>query len=129
MIMQSSAGHGRQFLHNFDLDIYPGLRFIPGRVYELIDYKQYLWPGHGLPADAETYQFVEAEYMMADEYDALIKDPSDFMTRVIMPRFFGAFEPFQKLKPPTSIVELETEYFMPYTVPDVRVTLQVHLVK
>jgi hypothetical protein len=62
--MQISAGHGRQFLHNFDLDIYPGLRFIPGRVYELIGYKQDLWPGHGLPADAETYQFVEAEYVM-----------------------------------------------------------------
>jgi hypothetical protein len=116
-----------KFLHDFDLDIYIGAGAIPGRVYDMIDFKQYAWPGHGLPPDAGTTQFVEAEYMRGDEYDALMRDPSDFMTRVMMPRIFGAFESFSKLKPSTSIVELPTSYFTPFTMPDVRAALQVLL--
>ena len=116
-----------KFLHDFDLDTYGGTGVVPGRVYELIDFKQYTWPGHGLPADASGVQFIEDEYMMADEYDALIRDPSDYMTRVMMPRIFGAFESFRKLRPATSIVEMPTGYFTPFTRPDVRAALRVLL--
>ena len=113
-----------KFLNDFDLDVYIPPGAIPGRVYDLIDFKQYTWPGHGQPPDATGTQFVEAEYMTADEYDALITDPSDFMTRIIVPRIFGAFEPFRKLRPATSIVELPAGYFAPFTRPDVQAALR-----
>jgi uroporphyrinogen-III decarboxylase len=117
-----------KFFHDFDMDTYTGpATVIPGKVYDLLDYKLYSWPSHGLSPDSELYQCVEGEYMMADEYDALLKDPSDFYLRVYMPRVFGAFESFKKLRPFTDIVELPTGYFAPYTKPDVRASLQVLL--
>jgi hypothetical protein len=116
-----------KFLNDFDLDVFSAPGPVPGRVYDLIDFKQYRWPGHGLPPDASGTQFVEAEYMMADEYDALIRDPSDFITRVMMPRIFGAFESFRNLRPATSIVEMPASYFTPFSRPDVRASLQVLL--
>ena len=53
-----------KFLHEFEMDAYapPALVF-PGKVYETLDYKLYKWPGHGLPSDTPTYQFVEGEYI------------------------------------------------------------------
>ena len=114
-----------KFLHDFDADTYsgPGL-VLPGRVFEALDYKLYKWPDHGLSSDSSLYQCVEGEYMKADEYDALIKDPSDFWMRVYMPRIFGALEPFQKLSPFTTIIEIPTAYFIPYTMPDVQAAFQ-----
>ncbi len=114
-----------KFLHDFEMDTYSGPgTVLPGRVYDLIDYKLYIWPGHGLAADAPAFQFVEGEYMKADEYDALIRNPSDFWMRVYMPRIFGVFESFKWLQPYTSIIELPAAYFAPYSRPDVQATLQ-----
>jgi len=97
---------------------------IPARVYELLDYKLYKWPGHGLPDNATGIQFVEGEYMKADEYDALIRNPSDFWMRVYMPRVFGAFESWSMLSPFTNIIELPAMYFMPYAMPAVQKSQQ-----
>jgi len=114
-----------KFLHDFDMDTFFGPALIlPGKVFEALDYKLYKWPGHGLSSDVSSYQFVEGEYMKADEYDALLQDPSDFWLRTYLPRVFGAFEPFQKLSPFTTIVEIPTAYFMPYTMADVQDSLQ-----
>jgi hypothetical protein len=44
-----------------------------------------------------SYQYVEAEYMRADEYDEFISDPSAFWLRRQLPRVFGAPEPLQGL--------------------------------
>ena len=52
------------------------------------------WPGHGLPDDAHSYQYVEGVYMKADEYDLFMKDPFDFQLRKLLPRTMGVFEPF-----------------------------------
>jgi uroporphyrinogen-III decarboxylase len=108
-----------------DLDIFvsPGM-FLPGRVYDLLDYKLYKWPGHGLSQSAEGIQFVEGEYMKADEYDALIKNPSDFWMRVYMPRIFGAFESWNMLLPWTNIIELPSMYFFPFMMPQVQASMQ-----
>ena len=48
---------------------------------------QTLWPGHGLPPD-KPFQFVEGEYMKAEEYDEFLEDPSDFALRKFVPRTF-----------------------------------------
>ncbi|MBN1189452.1 MAG: hypothetical protein JXA46_06860 [Dehalococcoidales bacterium] len=76
------------------------------RVMDILDYKLYAWPGHGLPVNAPTVQFVEGEYMKAEEYDDLIDDPTDFWLRTYLPRVFGAFEPFSTFSPLTSMIEV-----------------------
>ena len=114
-----------QFHKTFDPDIavIPVL-VLPGRIYELMDYKLYSWPGHGIPKNASGIQFVEGEYMLEDEYDLLIKDPSDFWMRTYIPRVFGAFESWKALNPFTSIIEAPAAWFMPYTRPDLQASAE-----
>ncbi len=96
-----------------------------GRVFEILDYKLYAWPGHGLSEDAPGFQFVEGEYMKADEYDDLICDPSDFWLRKYFPRIFGAFEPLMMFQPLTNITEIvHITQLMPLATPQVQDTLQ-----
>ncbi len=56
------------------------------------------WPGHGVSPDM-PYQFVESEFMKADEYDAFLDDPTDWVIRTYLPRAFSALEPFATLPP------------------------------
>jgi hypothetical protein len=77
----------------------------PGKVFELLDVKNYNWPGHGTPAHT-SYQCVEGEYMTANDYDALITDPSNFFQRTYLPRVLGALGPWGMIAPWTEIVEL-----------------------
>jgi hypothetical protein len=101
----------------------PGMVFA-AKVYDLLDFKLYKWPGHGLSKEYSSIQFVEGEYMKADEYDALITNPSDFWMRVYMPRTFGAFASWTQLTPFTSIIEAPAMYFTPYSRPDVQASLK-----
>jgi hypothetical protein len=75
-----------------------------GRVGELLDDRLYSWPGHGV-ADDNTFQFNEGEYMLADEYDDFIQDPSDFWWRVCLPRVWGAAKPLSRLMPLSQLSE------------------------
>jgi len=115
----------REFYNNFEMDIAasPGMA-LPAKIYTLLDYKLYSWPGHGLPPNASSIQFVEGEYMKEDEYDLLIHDPSDFWMRTYIPRVFGAFESWKYLNPLTSIIEIPATWFMPYTRPDLQAAAQ-----
>jgi hypothetical protein len=96
----------------------------PGKALEILDYKLYAWPGHGLSVDAPGYQFVEGEYMRPEEYDDLIRDPSDFWLRTYLPRVFGSYESFKKWLPLTDIVEMPTQEIMPLALPEVQDTLR-----
>lgn len=115
----------REFYNHFDMDIAvsPGMA-LPAKVYSLLDYKLYSWPGHGLPPHASSIQFVEGEYMKEDEYNLLIHDPSDFWMRTYIPRVFGAFESWKYLNPFTSIIEIPAAWFMPYTRPELQAAAQ-----
>ena len=64
----------------------PNFVISPGRANEIMQSLTMKWPGHGLAEDAEMNQYVEGEYMMADEYDHLLRDPGDFFLRVYLPR-------------------------------------------
>lgn len=77
----------------------------PGKVFDLLDVKNYNWPGHGTPADT-SYQCVEGEYMTADEYDALIMDPSGYFQRTYLPRVLGGIEAWNMLGRWTDVIEL-----------------------
>jgi len=99
---------------------------MPGQVLDLLDYKQYAWPGHGLAKDGlSTWQFVEGEYMTADEYDDLIRDPSDFWIRTWFPRAFGVFQPMKMFQPFTNITEnVHLMQFMPFATDEGQAMLQ-----
>lgn len=67
-----------------------------GKALEALDFKQMVWPGHGVSPN-HTHQFVEGEYMKADEYDVFLEDPTDFLIRSYLPRVSGALQSFTKL--------------------------------
>ncbi|OGO35772.1 MAG: hypothetical protein A2147_07900, partial [Chloroflexi bacterium RBG_16_57_8] len=56
------------------------------------------WPGHGLDANGQ-FQFVEHEFMKAEDYDEFLEDPADWAVRVYLPRAFSALEGFSLLPP------------------------------
>ncbi len=91
----------KRFMKEFgDMDMFGGPSFIPcGTLAEAIPSIQQKLPGHGLPKDAPMNQFVEGEYMKADEYDLYMMDPTDYNIRVMMPRTTPLFEPFKRLPP------------------------------
>ena len=62
----------------------------PAKVFELLDLQFIEWPGQNLP-DETPWQYLEAEYMKADEYDALLADPEGYFRRSLLPRFGTAF--------------------------------------
>jgi uroporphyrinogen-III decarboxylase len=115
----------KKFLNDFDMDsvVGPGLVY-PGRVFDIVDYKLYAWPGHGLPLSATGHQFVEGEYMMADEYGALLADPSDYAWRVFLPRAIGSLAPFRKLPPLTSLLGRPQGLLMVAGQPDIQAAFQ-----
>ena len=79
--------------------------YVPGKILEILDYKLYHWPGHGVPENT-SYQCAEAEFMKADEYAAYLSDPSDYFIRTYLPRVMGALEPWKDLPPFTNLLEL-----------------------
>jgi hypothetical protein len=77
----------------------------PAQMFELIDYKLYSWPGHGVAKDA-SYQYNEKEWMLPEEYDHLISDPSDYILRAYLPRILGSFAGFANLSSLFDFTEL-----------------------
>ncbi len=73
-----------------------------GRVMEALDTKTSVWPGHGVGVNC-SHQFVEGEYMKAEEYDRYLHDQSDFNIRCMLPRSYGLLKPLSMLPPLESI--------------------------
>jgi len=69
-----------------------------GAAMTTLDVKNRIWPGGPVPDNYE-YQFIEGEYMKADEYDMFLNDPSGFMIRRYLPRIYRAMMPLAKLPP------------------------------
>ncbi len=115
----------KKFVLEFEPDMHGGASMPgPGKLFEILDYKLYAWPGHGVAPD-HSYQCLEDEYMKADEYDALIQDPSNFWRSTYMPRVFGALASFNMLNPLTTIIELGMVGFLsPYGLPSVQTAYQ-----
>lgn len=115
----------KKFLNDFEMDTVSGPGIVyPARVFDIVDYKLYAWPGRGLPLDATGHQFVEGEYMKADEYDAFLTDPSDYAVRTFLPRAMGAAAPFKKLPPLTSLLGRPQNLLMSLGQPDVQEAFQ-----
>lgn len=88
---------GKKFVMDFQPDMYRNpFRFAIGHLLDYFKHKQLLWPGHGV-SPLHSFQFVEGEYMKAEEYDGFLFDPSDYIMRVHLPRICGALEPLKNL--------------------------------
>ncbi|MBW1781544.1 MAG: uroporphyrinogen decarboxylase [Deltaproteobacteria bacterium] len=115
------AGY-KKFVLDFEPDLPMGAAGPgPGRFYEILDYKLYSWPGHGV-APEHSYQCNEGEYMKAEEYDLLITDPSFYFRNFYLPRVFGKLEPWNMLPPLTGILEMYgvAFNFIPFGLPPVQ---------
>ena len=67
-----------------------------GRVLDTLGMKLIHWPGSAVPGsglpDDTSFQYVEDEYMRADEYDELINNPEGYIIRRYFPRIFSYLE-------------------------------------
>jgi uroporphyrinogen-III decarboxylase len=116
------AAASKKFLLDFEPDGHIGTDMPgPGKFFDILDYKLYSWPGHGVPPE-QSYQANEGEYMKANEYDALIQDPSNFFSNTYFPRVFGKLESFNLLPALTGILEMYgvAYNFIPFGVPPVQ---------
>jgi uroporphyrinogen decarboxylase-like protein len=116
----------RKFHQDFMPDTLAGTWLVgAGKILEILDYKLYRWPGHGLDP-MKPYQAVEGEYMHADEYRQLINDPSDFFLRTYLPRVLGALAPFSTVGSLTDLVEMPSvpAMMIPFGLPAMQETLK-----
>jgi uroporphyrinogen-III decarboxylase len=117
----------KKFMDDFydDMDDFMGPGFVfSAPAMDILDYRPYKWPGHGLADDVNTFQFVEAAYMRADEYDALIKDPSDFSFRVLAPRAIGSMQALKDFPPLHSLMGMPLILAYPFANPRMREAFQ-----
>ncbi len=111
-----------KFLRDFpEMDCYfpPSLVF-PAKVLDMIDYTLQKWPGHGLPDNATSHQYIEGEYMPPEEYDILINDPADYLQRYFLPRSVGSLAAFRKMKPLTPMVAIPLGYIAQFADPEIQ---------
>lgn len=85
-----------QFQMDFQPDSTAATFMMSGAAMELLGQTNMKWAGYGLPDDVQ-YQYVEQEYMKADEYDMFLSDPSDFVLRRFLPRMYSSLTGLQKL--------------------------------
>jgi uroporphyrinogen-III decarboxylase len=91
---------------------------------EIVDNRLMKWPGHGLGDNVNSYQFVEGEYMKANEYPALLKDPSDFVIRTLLPRVYGVAKVFETLPAYPTLLGMSNDFPFPFARPEVQEAYQ-----
>lgn len=67
---------------------------------EMVKYlgdRSWKYPGYGLGPN-ETFQYIEGEYLKADEYDDFLLDPGDWGVRTYLPRVFSKLEGLSQLR-------------------------------
>ncbi len=74
---------------NFDM-VPPLLGVFPSGVWDALGTRTFKWPGavdeEFRLGDDIHFQWVEGEYMKANEYEAFLKDPTGFSIRTLLPR-------------------------------------------
>jgi uroporphyrinogen-III decarboxylase len=115
----------RKFFADFESDTFSSPMMVgSAKASELINVLNLRWPGHGLPDNASMPQFVEGEYMKADEYDLFLEDLSDFCLRRYLPRSIGALAPFANFSPTPFMLGMANRFLGPAVMPQVRVAYQ-----
>jgi hypothetical protein len=85
-----------KFQQDFQPDSSAATFMMCGASMELLGQTNMKWAGRGLPDDVQ-YQFVEQEYMKADEYARFLGDPSDYVLRAFLPRQYTGLKGLKKL--------------------------------
>lgn len=87
------AAAWEKYYDEFQPDTYntPG-NLVSGKILDLLDYRLYKWAGAGVGND-KSFQYIEKEYMKADEYQDFIDDPTGYMLNVYFPRIAGNLAP------------------------------------
>jgi hypothetical protein len=85
-----------KFQQDFQPDSSAATFMMCGASMELLGQTNMKWAGCGLPDDVQ-YQFVEQEYMKADEYARFLGDPSDYVLRAFLPRQYTGLKGLKKL--------------------------------
>ncbi len=80
----------------FAPDMASGLGPFVSAISIMLGDRQTRWPGYGLPDD-KPMQYVEGEYMKAEDYDAFLDDPTNFALRTLLPRTYEKLEGLAKL--------------------------------
>ena len=93
-----------------DTQVSPAFAAVSARMLDDVDYRSYHWPGHGVAKEA-SFQYNEKEWMLPEEYDHLISDPTDFMLRTYLPRTVGAFAGFGGLSSFFDFIEMPFSSF------------------
>ena len=75
----------KTILPDYHADMIFPQSFTPGRMLQILMPTTTLWPGYNCNPD-HTHQTIEIANMQADEYDAFMSDPSDYMFRIHMSR-------------------------------------------
>ena len=81
---------------HFAPDMASGLGSFVSAISIMLGDRQTRWPGYGLPDD-KPMQYVEGEYMKAEDYDAFLDDPTNFTLRILLPRTYEKLEALAKL--------------------------------
>jgi hypothetical protein len=83
----------------FGWELSPSNALFASDSYEALGTTQLRWPGGELPDDV-GFQFVEGEYMKAEEYPEFLADPNGFTVRKIFPRIATNLEGLGNPVPP-----------------------------
>jgi uroporphyrinogen-III decarboxylase len=95
-----------------------------GSLLDVLDYRQMQWPGGQLGPDV-PYQFVEGEYMKADEYEHFFSEPMDFMVRKYWPRISGSLKGLESLPPFSNCIRyMGLGIFSALTAPEIRSAME-----
>lgn len=117
----------KRALLELEPDVYvpPHAMYALGPVMDAVDYKQVQWPGHKGLAEDVSFQYLDAEYMKADEYDEFLFDPTGFYLHKYLPRVAGAFSPLASLPDFASTYYTRILHSLAsYARPEVRATLE-----
>jgi hypothetical protein len=88
-----------------DASVDPLHNTVPAAMFAALEYNLYAWPGHGV-SEAASYQYNEKEWMVPEDYDQLISDPTDYLLRTYLPRTVGAYKGFGDLSSFWDYIEL-----------------------
>jgi hypothetical protein len=116
-----------RFLQDFqpDLGDNPFFLVFLGPMLEAVGYKNLIWAGQGMD-DMSSYQFLEAEVMRPEEYDAFLFDPTDFVIRKAWPRIYSSLKGFEKLPPLHDVYDFVSSIMklVSFADPDVRASME-----
>ena len=105
----------RKMTMDLNLDTAPPMfNLTPTSFFEIMGVTDFRWPGGDLDDDIPN-QYVEKEYLKADEYDEYLSDPTTFTVKKLWPRFSQTMALLQDIDT-ASIPAVTTGWFIGQTV-------------